>query len=187
MFSENVSSAGNQQERALLSESNLGYYIAGFVDGDGCFSVTIHKSKYRKLGWNINPLFQVYQHKDNSEILKVIKNAFKCGYISEKGGNPLCHVYCVDRISDLILYVIPFFQKYALISNKRHDFDYFTEIVMGISKSMHLDADGFIELSKKAFKMNRGGKYRKYKLDEIIPTISLRQSSEAKRQTQNNI
>ncbi len=62
----NASSADNQQERVPKNIDNLKYYLAGFTDGEGSFSVTICKSKYAKLRWKIDPLFQVYQHKDNS-------------------------------------------------------------------------------------------------------------------------
>ena len=117
MFSENASSADNQQERVPKDIENLKYYLAGFTDGEGCFSVTIHRSSYRKFGWNINPLFQVYQHKDNSFVLYLMLSVFETGYVSKKGGNPLCNVYCIDKISDLLDVVIPFFDEYNLIGS----------------------------------------------------------------------
>ncbi len=40
MLSENVSSADNQQERVPRDVEDLKWYLAGFVDGEGCFSVT---------------------------------------------------------------------------------------------------------------------------------------------------
>ena len=104
----NASSADNQQERVPKNIDNLKYYLAGFADGEGSFSVTICKSKYAKLRWKIDPLFQVYQHKDNSRILHVFKDVFECGYVSEKGGNPSCHVYCIDSIRDLLGKAIPY-------------------------------------------------------------------------------
>ena len=39
----------------------LHYYLAGFVDGEGSFSVSIIKHPTQKFGWMINPCFQVYQ------------------------------------------------------------------------------------------------------------------------------
>lgn len=104
---DNVLSAGNQQERLPDNIENLHYYLAGFVDGEGSFSVTIHRHKNR-FGWVIDPLFQVYQHKDNAFILYIFKKTFQCGYVSEKGGNPSCFVYCADNISQLEQIVIPF-------------------------------------------------------------------------------
>lgn len=182
MLCENASIADNQQERVPKDPHNLRYYLAGFTDGDGCFSVTIHRSKYRKIGWNINPLFQVYQHKTNPFVLNLLKDEFGVGYISNKGGNPLCSVYCVDRISDLIDVIIPFYREYKLIGKKYVDFCTFALIVEGIANKKHLNPQGFVELAKHAFSMNTKGKGRKYTLDEIIRGV-MEQSSETKRQT----
>lgn len=183
MVSENVSSADNQQERVSKDPKHLRYYLAGFTDGDGCFSVTVHKSKFRKIGWNINPLFQIYQHKNNSYILYLFKKIFGVGYVSKKGGNPLCNVYCVDKISDLVNVSIPFYQEYLLIGKKHNDFVNFSKIVFGIRDKSHLIPEGFIELASYAFEMNTKGKGRKYTLNEVKNSV-LAQSSETKRQTQ---
>ena len=185
MLSENVSSADNQQERVPMDVENLKWYLAGFVDGEGCFSVTVCRNKYTKLHWKIDPLFQVYQHKDNANILHIFKKVMQCGYVSEKGGNPVCHVYCVDRISDLLGKVIPFFNDYPLVGEKYNNFLLFKQIVEGIYQNKHRTSEGLIELTKVAFKMNRNGKYRKHTLEVIIG--SLEQSSEAKRQIRSNV
>ena len=176
----NATSADNQQERVPKNQDNLKYYLAGFVDGEGSFSVTICKSKFAKLRWKIDPLFQVYQHKDNSKILHIFKDVFECGYVSEKGGNPNCHVYCVDNIRDLLAVVIPFFEKYPLVGEKYDNFLLFKKIVIGISLKEHLNSNGFTRLANIAFQMNRLGKYRKNSLENIIN--SLGQSSETIRQ-----
>jgi len=175
-----VLGADNQQERVPTNKEFLNYYLAGFVDGEGCFSVTICKSRFAHLRWKIDPLFQVYQHKDNSTILYIFKEVLGCGYVSEKGGNPSCYVYCVDKISEILGVVVPFFEKYQLIGEKYENFLLFKTIVLGIQEGKHRFKEGFIELAEIAFKMNRNGKYRKHSLVEIIS--SLEQSSETTRQ-----
>lgn len=167
---ENVSSADNQQER-LLESPFLPYYLAGFTDGEGCFSVTICKHKCARFGWKIDPLFQVYQHKDNSSILHIFKEVFGCGYVSKKGGNPLCHVFCVDSIRDLTKFVIPFFEKYPLIGEKYLNFILFKEIVFGLKKKYHFTKKGFIDLAEIAYQMNKGGRYRKRSLEKIVASL----------------
>lgn len=181
MSRENASSADNQQERVPRNSENLKHYLAGFADGDGCFSINVHRSKNMRLGWNIDPLFQVYQHKDNSEILHLFKGVLGCGYVSKKGGNPTCHVYCVDNTKDLVSKVIPFFESYPLIGRKRNDFMLFKLIVTGVSEKKHLKKEGFVDLVKLSFQMNRNGKYRRNSLDTILE--SLEKSPETKRQT----
>jgi hypothetical protein len=181
ILTDNASSADNQQERVPKNLEYLKYYLAGFVDGEGSFSVTICKSKFARLRWKIDPLFQVYQHKDNSTILYVFKDVFQCGYVSKKGGNPSCFVYCIDNIHQLMEKVIPFFEAYPLVGEKHNNFLLFKQIVIGISQKEHLYKNGFIRLAKLAFQMNRSGKYRKNSLESIL--ITLEQSSETTRQT----
>jgi hypothetical protein len=174
--------ADNQQERLLNSE-NLNWYLSGFIDGEGCFSISIRRSKFSRLGWTMNPLFQVYQHKDkdNAKVLSICKNAFGCGYISEKGGNLSCFTYCIDKINNLIECVIPFFDKYPLVGEKYQNFLLFKQIVLGISEKKHLTKEGFLELAELTFQMNKQGKYRKIKLETI--QADLAKSSETIRQT----
>ena len=60
---DNVSSAGNQQER-LDAE-----WIVGFVDGEGCFHVAINRLEKMTLGWSVLPEFRVVQHKRDEQVL----------------------------------------------------------------------------------------------------------------------
>ncbi len=181
MLSENVSSADNQQERVPLSDDNLKYYLAGFADGEGCFSVAIQRMKSKNRPWHINPFFQVYQHKDNAYVLHLYLKILKCGYVSEKGGNPSCHVYCVDRLDDLLVKVIPFFDEHPLLGDKKFNFLIFKEIVKKMHNKQHLTKTGFEHIVKLMFTMNKNGKYRKISMNEILSAVE--QSSETKCQT----
>lgn len=173
--------ADNQQERVPKDRVNLSHYLAGFVDGEGSFTISIHRVKSNhRFGWVIDPFFQVYQHRDNSYVLYLLKEYFGCGYVSEKGGNPSCFVYCIDRISDLREKVIPFFRKYPLIGDKYKNFLLFEEVVERLYRKEHFERDGFIDIAKLCFKMNRSGYYRKNSLETII--LSLGQSSTTIRQ-----
>lgn len=182
-FSENESSAGNQQERVInpIRDEGLKYYLAGFTDGEGSFSVSICKHPKARFRWKIDPHFQVYQHKDNARVLYLFPKVLACGYISKKGGNPSCYMYCVDNLRDLKTLVIPFFEKYPLLGEKYRNFRLFSLIVDGLLQGTHKTPEGFIQLAKIAFQMNRNGKYRKNKLTDIIKDLRL--SSETTRQT----
>jgi hypothetical protein len=177
VITDNPLSAENQQERVPKNEMNLNYYFAGFVDGEGTFTVSIHRRNVKSgIKWVIDPFFQVYQHKDNSFVLFLLRDKLKCGYVSEKGGNPSCFVYCVDKIQNLIDIIIPFFEKYPIIGKKYDNFLLFREIVYRLKKKEHLTKEGFVSIAKLCFKMNRNGYYRKNSLETIIS--SLEQSSE---------
>jgi len=160
-------SADNQQERPREITS----YISGFVDGEGCFSITIQKSNNVKLGIQVIPEFHVSQHQNRSEVLKVIKEKLGCGYIKPNDpGNPKdqTSVYVVRNINDLRDKVIPFFKKSPLISIKQKDFEKFAQVANLMRDGGHLKKNSLITILKIAYSMNFSGKYRKQKLEDIV-------------------
>lgn len=166
--SKNVSSADNQQERP--QEINP-WYISGFVDGEGTFHVSFTRRTDLPKKWAIIPEFHVSQDFSRSSVLKEIQNFFDCGAIKENHrgkSNDSTHVFVVRSRRDLINKIIPFFQRYPLRSSKQQDFLVFAKIVLQMEEGRHLTEEGFREITKKAFQMNGGGKYRQRKLEEVL-------------------
>jgi hypothetical protein len=142
MTSKNVSGRDNQQERL----KTVGW-IVGFVDGEGCFSVSVFKNKTTKNGWQIFPEFVVTQGEKSLEALKIIKNYFKCGeiYINHRYDNHTENLYryCVRNIHDLKDIIIPFFESNNLRSAKIKDFKIFRRVVELMNNKKHLTSEGF--------------------------------------------
>ena len=169
--SENATGADNQQGRP---DSNLGHYIAGFVDGEGSFHVAIQKNPTVKLKWQIVPEFHVSQHKTSRNVLDLMCNVLDCGYVKPNHRtNPddETFVFVVRSRSDLASKVIPFFREYRLRTSKKDDFEIFAKVVSGMQKRQHHSRKGLIELMKLAFSMNRSGKYRRMSLNEILENL----------------
>ncbi len=178
--SENALSADNQQERPGVK---LGYYIAGFVDGEGSFHVAIQKSKNVRLGVQVIPEFHVSQNANRTATLELLQKTLDCGYIKpnhRKRLNDRSNVLVVRNHQHLKNKVIPFFKKYKIISCKNEDFIKFTDIVTMIGKGCHLQKKGLIRILKIAFSMNEGGRYRKIKYANVIKHL---ESSETVRQS----
>ena len=170
--------ADNQQERPREIDS----YISGFVDGEGCFSITIQKSGNVKLGIQVIPEFHVSQHQDRTEVLDVIKKRLGCGYIKPNDyRNPKdqTSVFVVRNINDLRNKVIPFFKESPLISIKQKDFEKFAQVVSLMEEGGHLKKNSLITILRIAYSMNFSGKYRKQRLGDIISHL---ESSETIRQ-----
>ncbi len=148
----------------------LKYFLAGFADGEACFSVSVKKQENTRFGWVLDPLFQVTQHQDNRCILEVFKRVLQCGRIIEKPGQKNTLIYLVDNRRQLKEKVIPFFRKYRLVC-KHKDFERFARIVEGLENREHWTKEGFINLLKLAFQMNMEGKQRRYKLNEILENL----------------
>src|SRR3989338_6750394 len=101
--------ADNQQERL---ES---YWVVGFVDGEGCFSVSCNRNLTTKLGYQIFPEFVVTQGAKSIATLKRIQLFFGCGriFINRRSDNhrePI-YRYCVRAVDDLATHIISFFQR----------------------------------------------------------------------------
>ena len=73
--SDNMLGADNQQERL----KTVGW-IVGFVDGEGCFSVTIQKTT-TATGWQVFPEFVVTQGEKSLQALHDLKEFFECGRV----------------------------------------------------------------------------------------------------------
>ncbi len=168
MNSENPIGADNQQGR---SQGELPpQYIAGFVDGEGCFSVSIYPHPTVRYGarFQIQPCFQVYQERANVEILERIRDYFGFGSIASKGPNSTVMTLSIQSRRALLSVVIPFFEQYPLFSLKHKDFLKFKEIVLAMERKEHLSAEGFERIVRLAFSMNQRGKQRKYTLEELL-------------------
>jgi hypothetical protein len=62
------------------------YFLGGFVEGEGSNSVSVNKNL--KYGINIQPVFNVSQHKNGLEISYSFKDLLNSGSVVEKSGSP---------------------------------------------------------------------------------------------------
>lgn len=107
-----------------------GDYIAGFVDGEGCFYLTYRsETRYERPGkpkyFRWTPYFAINLREDDREILEKIKITLDCGnvYILHKKEQGNMAHYIIQNLDDLYIKVMPFFNKYSLRAKKRHDFE----------------------------------------------------------------
>lgn len=144
-------------------------WISGFVDGEGCFSISFSKREKLTTGIEVRPSFSIGQKADSVKALENIKNFFDCGSIrySPRDG---CYKYEIRSISEIIKKIIPHFEKYPLQTQKKNDFDTFARICKDINQNKHLNADVLKTMIKDAYTMNKAGK-RKYSFEEIIKHI----------------
>jgi hypothetical protein len=134
------------------------YYVAGFVDGEGCFSLCISANPKYKTGYEVRLLFDIELREDDREILERIQATLQCGHIyhltyERYGWTP--HVkYKVSCFTDIYEKVIPFFQKYPLQAKKNRDFALFCEAAELVKRKQHLTRAGLAELGKLKARMN---------------------------------
>jgi hypothetical protein len=149
-----VLSADNQQERL----KTIGW-IVGFVDGEGCFSVTIQRCRVVKLGWQVFPEFVVTQGAKSLSVLHSLREFFDCGrvFINNRTDNhkePI-YRYCVRAVRDLRRKIIPFFAENTLKTIKREAFETFAEVVRRMETGVHLTESGLREIAILAGQINK--------------------------------
>jgi hypothetical protein len=153
--------AVNQQER-------LDGYIAGYVDGEGSFSVSVQRNNTCRIGFQLVPEFHVSQNGDRAQVLEVIRGRLACGYIKPNSKRDRALVFVVRERRALLESVIPFFERVPLLSTKRADFEKFARIVRQMALGHHRTLAGFRELLELALSMNGGGRFRQVRWSELV-------------------
>jgi hypothetical protein len=151
------------------AERNIPEYITGYVDGEGCFTVTFNEKSKALLGWEFRPSFSVSQNEDRRQVLDLIKEYFGCGFIRRDWSDKTVKFEVRDR-NDLMKKIIPHFEKFPLISVKHNDFILFKTICEIVDSRRHLSKNGFIEIINLAYQMNGSGKRKRTK-EEIIKAL----------------
>jgi hypothetical protein len=83
MGSENLVSAGNQQE-SLSREERKRWFLAGLVEGEGSVTLSIKQHPTAGFGVYVQPEFFIYQHKLRRSLLEMAVEYFGAGGIRPK-------------------------------------------------------------------------------------------------------
>ena len=151
------------------SREFLSAYISGYVDGEGCFTVSIAPRATLLVGWEVRPGFSVSQNGDRAEVLHAIKAYFGCGSIRPDRSDKTLK-WETGRLEDILEHVIPHFERYPLLSSKRYDFDRFASICRSMAGGAHRSRGGLIEIVELARMMNPGGR-RRYAAEAILAKL----------------
>jgi hypothetical protein len=158
--SNNPNGADNQQERLI----QLGWVI-GFVDGEGCFSVSFVRQNDRtgrhgyKLGYQVAARFVVSQGASSVACLEELRRFFGVGYVytNQRRDNHREHMYqyAVNDRWDLLETIVPFFDAHPLRTAKRMDFEKFVRVLEMMEEDLHLTREGLVQIAEIAQAMNR--------------------------------
>jgi len=133
-------------------------WIIGYVDGEGCFSVSLFRNKTTKFGWQVFPEFVVTQGEKSKNHFEILLKFFKCGkvFVNKRydNHNENLYRYCVRSKKDLTEIIIPFFDKNRLKTAKKEDFKIFAKIVAMMNENEHSKLSGMKKIAKMIEKMN---------------------------------
>ena len=160
--------------RKELVGDPLGYFLAGFVEGEGSFNLSLRKKDDYGLKWQVVMSFNVSQ-KDPS-LLYLLKDQIGCGIIKIRKFDNLFSLD-ITNPQDIICRVVPYFQQYPLFSkSKKKNFFFFCEVANLMNQGMHRTEQGLRKILEIRELINKGkGRKRKYGITDIF---SLQKSPE---------
>jgi LAGLIDADG DNA endonuclease family protein len=144
--------------------SEVGFYMAGFTDGEGSFNVSFRPRDDYKLPWKVSLCFNISQR--DEVILALFKRHLKCGTMRQRHDG--VWYYEVNNFTAVVEHVIPFFERFGFLSaKKKRDFSKFKLLAELMRQGHHLTRQGIEEILKIRDTMNDGGK-RRYSDAEIL-------------------
>jgi hypothetical protein len=148
---------------------DLPSYISGYVDGEGCFTVSISPRPTILVGWEVRPSISVSQNGDRSQVLLEIQQYFGCGTIRPDRSDRTLK-WEVRSLPLLLEAIVPHFRRYPLRSGKHRDFELFANVCERMARGEHRGAAGLSEIVRLAGDMNPSGK-RGYRPESIIQAL----------------
>ena len=143
-------------------------WVVGFVDGEGCFHVSILRHPEMTTGYQVLPEFTVVQHERDLQILYALKRFFGCGVVRRNHGDRWAYrarkLECLERICE-------FFTKHPLKTKKNVDFVRFRRIVQKMKEGRHLTPDGLREIVEIALSMNTGKREALLRIKQDLGTL----------------
>ena len=131
------------------------WFVTGFTDAEGSFILSISPSSRYKLGWSVTVCFQIVLHIKDIDLLYKIKEFFG-GVGSIVKYKRRCN-YIVNGHSDLINVILPHFDVFPLITQKRADYLLFRMALLDYIKyKKHLTMTGIESLVSIRASINLG-------------------------------
>lgn len=153
---------------------HIGWYIAGFVDGEGSFNVSFCNRPDHKNMWKTTLTFNVAQR--DKTVLALIKQHLGCGRLQARKDG--VWYYVVSNPQAINERVIPFFTRFKFLSAKsKRNFMIFKQIVRKMLDKEHLTRKGLHEIAVLRERLNENrGRRRKYTVKDIEKGIHWKSS-----------
>lgn len=111
--------------------------ISRVYSSDGCFHISVVKSKTHKTGYSVRLEFSI---KQNDELpLKLLYNLVGMGNISQYSSGIWCYKSSGFKIAYII---INYFDKFPVFSSKYVDYIKFRKVYIKITEGKHLESKG---------------------------------------------
>jgi hypothetical protein len=117
--------------------------------------IRIKKAPKNKTRWQIEANFCINLHKKDEGLLKLFQTYFKgIGRIGKERNG--CCDFTISSLNQILIEVIPHFDKYPLITPKLADYIFFKKVVMMMKGGEHLTVEGVQAIVNIRATLNRG-------------------------------
>lgn len=128
-----------------------GWWVTGFTQADGSFVVNFESRKQGIIPYRPRPLFVLTQSVRELDMIKALHN-----YLGV--GNLRIHEETVDivvsSLADILLVIIPHFDKYTLYGGKRISYLIFRIVVLSMKNNNHNNLVGFLQILNNCYFMH---------------------------------
>jgi len=131
-------------------------WISGFIDGEGCFNISVTKHPKVKVGYNVQLKMHVTQHIKSVNVLYAMKELFGCGSMVVHNKLADRMRYQITAIAEIRKVLIPFLEEHPLLTSKLLNYLDFKRAVDLVSNKKHLTLEGIEQLRILAKSMNTG-------------------------------
>nr|YP_009059715.1 LAGLIDADG/HNH endonuclease [Parasitella parasitica]AIO05765.1 LAGLIDADG/HNH endonuclease [Parasitella parasitica] len=129
------------------------HWVLGFVDGEGCFHVSVSKNNNTSLGYQVTLEFTISQHIRDKELMMKLIKFFGCGYVTQTTSNHL--QFRIRNRNDLRTKLYPFFDIYPPLTIKSLDYLDFKLVHSMLDDKLHLTQEGLDKIRTIQTRMNR--------------------------------
>jgi len=140
-----------------LSKNINPFWLAGFVQAEGCFHISIFKSKTSKCKEAVKLSFILTQNVRDKDLMNSLIEYLGCGYTTLENRGTID--FKVTKFSNIKDVIVPFFKKYPLQGVKSLDLGSFCKAVDIVGNKGHLSQEGLDQIRIIQNEMNTNRKF----------------------------
>lgn len=123
------------------------YWLAGFTQADGCFYISVVKSKTHKTGFSVRLEFSIKQN--DAVPLKLLYDTIKMGNLSQYSSGIWCYKSSGFKTAAIL---ISYFDTFNIFAGKYTSYLKFRKVYIKITQGKHLENEGIIKIKSIATK-----------------------------------
>lgn len=148
----------NLDSFALVCMGINPWWITGFTDGEGSFTIRHIKKDQPGLGYSFQLVFRIAQLSVDSALINTFPEFFGVGYVSTATYNNTTVTTYTTSSLEAAFVIIKHFEKYPLLTKKSLDFEDWKTVAIMLKNKEHHSPKGFEKILAIKAGMNKGRK-----------------------------